>query len=111
MALRGCLFLLGLVVLVGCSHLDNGNNGQLQSYPFLPVEAGWIRNGEALEFEGRQWLPTDDVENLLDEEMYQVGEYKGVQIFVEKVDTKPYSRMYTKFAKGKFRYFERARND
>ena len=96
----------------GCAHgPSGGNDGQLQSYPYPVIEAGWIRNGEAIEYDGHQWLPVDDVENLLDSEVYQIGEYKGVQIFVDKTDAKPYDRVYTKFARGKFRYFERPRND
>ena len=46
-----------------------------------------------------------------DSEVYQIGIYKGVQIFVEKTDTKPYDRIYTKFDKNKFRYFERREDD
>lgn len=106
------LLMMGVFAFSGCAQMDmNKNKGHLQSYPIPAVEAGWIRNGEALEFEGKSWFPTDDVENLLDEEVYKVGEYKEVGVFVEKIDTKPYERLYTKFARGKFRYFERARND
>ena len=52
-----------------------------------------------------------DVENLMDSEVFQIGEYKDVQIFVDKLDVKPYQRIYTKFAKNKFRYFVRIKND
>ena len=95
----------------GCAHGPSGNDGQLQSYPYPAIEAGWIRNGEPIVYDGHQWFPVDDVENLLDAEVYQIGEYKGTQIFVDKADAKPYDRIYTKFARGKFRYFERPRND
>ena len=47
------------------------------------------------------------IEIMEDSEVYLVAEYKGVQIFVEKIATKPYDRIYTKFDKNKFRYFER----
>ena len=103
--------LLCLVFCLGCAHLNAGNDGQLQSYPVGAIEAGWIRNGDPAEFDGDKWYPVNDVESLTDSEVYQVGEYKGVQIFVEKIETKPYSRIYTKFEKNKFRYFERKKND
>src|SRR5689334_3277627 len=93
-------------LLMGCSHLSSNNEGQLQSYPSPEVEAGWIRDGQPIEFDSHKWYAVNDVEVLLDSEVYQVGEYKGVQIFVDKVDTKPYHRLYTKFGKNKFRYFE-----
>ncbi len=107
--------LLGLSVVVlvcsSCAHGNAGNNGQLQSYPSPVVEAGWIRNGEPIVFEDAKWFPVRDVENLMDSEVYQIGEYKDVQIFVDKLDVKPYQRLYTKFAKNKFRYFVRLKND
>jgi hypothetical protein len=96
----------------GCFNLGSSNNkGQLQSYPSPLVEAGWIRNGDPIVYEGRHWFPVDDLENLLDSEVFQIGEFQDVQIFVEKVDSKPYDRLYTKFAKGKYRYYERLKND
>ena len=91
--------------------MQPGNDGHLQSYASPVIEAGWIRNGEPIEYGGSRWFPVDDTETLLDAEVYQVGEYKGVQIFVDKVDIKPYKRLYTKFAKNKFRYYERHRDD
>ena len=93
--------------MAGCVRVTPDAGGQLQSYPVPTVEAGWIRNGEPIELDGHKWYPVDDIENLLDGEMYQIGEYKDTSIFVEKIDTKPYNRIYTKFAKNKFRYFER----
>ena len=96
----------------GCSALNSSNNnGQLESYPAPVIEASWIRNGEAIVYEGKQWFPVRDIEALLDQDVYQIGEYKGVQIFVDKTDVKPYERIYTKFAKAKYRYFERSKND
>ncbi len=93
--------------LAGCIRSSGGNSGQLQSYPAPLIEAGWIRNGEPIIYEGDEWYPARDVENFLDTEVFQIGEYKGVQIFVDKVDIKPYERLYTKFAKGKYRYWLR----
>ena len=70
------------------------------------TEAEWVRNGEALMFEGGPWYPQDSVENILDSEVYPIGEYRGVQIFVEFTDVKPYDQMYTRFAKNKYRLFQ-----
>ena len=104
--------LLGAVVLAaGCNSVRSDNSGQLQSYPSPVIEAAWVRNGEPIDYDGHKWFPVDDTENLLDTEVYQIGEYKNVQIFVDKVDTKPYNRIYTKFAKNKFRYYEQRRDD
>lgn len=92
---------------MGCTHQSINNEGQLQSYPLPLVEANWIRDGQPIEYGGEKWYPVDDVEILTDSEVYQIGEYKGVQIFADKIDIKPYHRLYTKFGKNKFRYFER----
>ena len=108
---------LGVVLMMvllcsSCTSINqSNNNGLLQSYAVPVIEASWIRNGEPIVYEGQQWIPVRDTENLLDTEVYQVGEYKNVQIFVDKSDVKPYERIYTKFAKGKFRYFVRPKND
>jgi hypothetical protein len=104
------VIVLGLL-MAGCVRMKSGNDGQLQSYAAPTVEAGWIRIGEPIDFDGRKWYPQDDTESLLDSEVYQVGENKGVPIFVEKIDAKPYDRLYTKFANGRFRYYERMKND
>ncbi len=113
--IRSIVFSLGALVfslwLVGCAHTSSDNEGQIQSYAAPPIEAGWIRDGQPIEYGSQRWYPVNDVETLLDSEVYQVGEYKGVQIFVDKVDTKPYHRLYTKFAKNKFRFFETRDND
>jgi len=103
----GCLALSVGFLLTGCAHQAADNEGQLQSYQAPVIEASWIRDGQPLEFAGSQWVAVNDVEVLMDSEVYQVGEFKGVQVFVDKVDTKPYHRLYTKFAKNKFRYFEK----
>jgi len=106
----GLLFLL-TAFLGGCASMNTGNDGQVQSYPAPVIEAGWIRDGEPIEFDGAKWYPVNDYEVLEDSEVFQITEYRGVQIFVEKIDTKPYDRLYTKFDKNKFRYFERHDND
>ncbi len=95
-----------LFVLIGCQ-TSKGNVGQMQSYSFYAVEPEWIRNGEPILFEGNEWYPSDGIENLLDSEVYSLGEYRGVLFFVEKTDVRPYARLYTKFDKNKFRYFKR----
>jgi len=109
-ALVWCLCALSLFG-GGCAHQGADNGGLVQSYPVAPIEAGWIRNGDPIEFDGHQWYPINDYEVLEDSEVYQVAEYKGVQVFVEKIATKPYDRIYTKFDKNKFRYFERRSHD
>jgi len=104
----GLGFCLGLTVFWGgCAALNSGNDGHLQSYPTPAIEAQWIRDGNPIELEGNKWYPVNDYEVLEDSEVYQIGEYKGVQIFVERIAVKPYGRIYTKFDKNKFRYFER----
>ena len=105
------LSVLMMFILTGCSTGPGKNNGQLQSYPVPVIEEAWIRNGEPIVYEKKQWFPVRDVEELMDSEVYQIGEYRGVQIFVDKLDIKPYERVYTKFAKNKYRYFVRAGND
>ena len=106
------MLMLSSVLCLGCTHLGGENNGgQVESYPVPMIEASWIRNGEPIVFEGKQWFPIKDVEILRDSEVYQIGEYKEVQIFVDKVDIKPYDRIYTKFGRHKYRYFERPKND
>jgi hypothetical protein len=105
---------LGLLLTVffsGCSALSPGNDGQVQSYPAPVIEPEWIRNGEPIEYDGGKWYPANDYEVLEDSEVFQILEYKGVQVFVEKIAVKPYDRLYTKFDKNKFRYYERKDND
>ena len=103
---------LAIVLLSGCTRIESRNNaGLLDSFPAPTIEATWIRNGEPILYDNQEWVPVDDIENMADAELYQISEYKGVQIFVDKIDVKPYDRLYTKFSKGKFRYFERQDND
>ncbi len=95
-----------LLFLAGCSH-KAGNVGNLAAYKTPSGEAQWIRNGEPIQFADELWYPQDGVDILLDGEVYLIGEYKGVQFFVEKIDVQPYNRVYTKFGRNKFRIFER----
>ncbi len=94
-----------ILFITGC-HSTMNNEGQMDLYPVADVEANWIRNGEPIEYDGKLWYPQDDTENLMDAEVYLLGEYKGVEFFIDKKDVKPYNRLYTKFARNKYRYFE-----
>ena len=96
-------FLYTGIFLMGCQSVDIAKD-QPQSL-YLPTEAEWIRNGEPIEFEGAQWFPEDNIENILDSELYRVAEYKGVFVFIEAVDVKPYDKLYTRFARNKYRSF------
>ena len=98
------MFLLGLF-LSSCR--STGNVGQMQVYAYPPIEAEWIRKGEPISFEGELWYPQDGIETFLDSEIYLLGEYQEVQFFVEKLDVRPYKRLYTKFAHNQYRYFEK----
>jgi hypothetical protein len=95
-----------MFLLSGCAFISGGSDKSLtSSYPVTEPE--WIRDGQPIEFENVPWYPTDDVEGLLDSEVYQVGEYKGVVFFIDKVDVKPFDRIYTRFAKNRYRAFEK----
>ncbi|MFC1704433.1 hypothetical protein ACFL1E_06635 [Candidatus Omnitrophota bacterium] len=72
-------------------------------YPFK--ESNWIREGKPLIFEDQRWYPTDNVENLLDQEMEYMGEYEGIPFYVEKRDVRPFQMLFTKFGYHKFRVF------
>ena len=98
-------------VLTGCSTNGMYNGGQMAMYATPEEEVEWIRNGEPIEFDGKLWYPQDGIENLLDSEVYLMGEYRGVQFFAEKIDVKPYDRLYTKFGRNHFRYFEVKKDD
>jgi hypothetical protein len=69
-------------------------------------ESEWIRNGEPIEFEGKAWHPQDGIESLQDSEVLLMGTYRDVRFFIDKLDVRPYDRLYTKFDTNKFRYFE-----
>ena len=107
--MRGYLFIIICLLFTGWQ-TAGGNVGRLQSYATPIVEASWIRNGEPLEFEGMSWYPVDGAESLQDMEVIVMGEYRGVQFFVEKVDIRPFNRMYTKFSRNRFRIFEKKNN-
>ncbi len=99
-----CIFTI--LTMISCQtttsrrHLD-------RSYPFEAIEADWIVNGEPIEFEGEQWYPQDGIEVFTDQEMHLLGEYRDVQFFVDKVDVRPFARLYTKFDNNKFRYYKK----
>ena len=93
-------------LLSGCL-AQTGNVGNLQNYTAPALEAKWIRDGEPIEFEGALWYPADGIESLMDSEVYHVGEYKDTQFFIDKLDVRPYERLYTKYGKNQFRYFEK----
>lgn len=76
-------------------------------YRIPAMEADWIRGGEPIEFEGGLWYPADDIEIMTDDEVYRMGDYKGVEFFVSKEDVKPYDQILTKFDRNKFRLFVR----
>ena len=98
-----------LFITMGCNRvLVEGE--QPQTFRLPVAEAEWIRNGEPLEFEGKLWYPQDDLENLVDSEVYLLGEYTGVQIFSEKQDIRPLNRIYTKFGRNKYRLFLEKKN-
>ncbi len=98
-------FVIFLGLLAGCASWKKKKEVP-KTYPIQGIEAQWIRDGEPIEYGGKKWCPLDMTENLLDSEVFYLGTYRGVQFFVEKVDVKPYNRLYTKFAKNKFRVFE-----
>lgn len=98
-------------VMTGCAMNGTLNGGQMAIYAVPGKEAEWIRNGEPIELDGKQWVPQDGIENLLDSEVYLLGEYRGVEFFVEKTDVKPYDRLYTKFGQNRFRYFQAKEED
>ena len=96
----------GLWPLTGCQSVQ-GNAGLISPLPNRSLEAQWIRNGEPIEYESGLWYPADGTENFLDSEMLFVAIYRDVPVFVDKVDVRPYDRLYTKFDRNKFRFFEK----
>ena len=101
------LLVMCVLMVGGCSSHSKGNVGLMSVFAVPKEEAEWIRNGEPLDIEGELWYPQDSFDVLLDSEVYLIGENKGVQVFVNKVDVRPYSRLYTKFAQNKFRVFKK----
>ena len=96
---------ISLVSITGCTlpQRGDGPSGMAVSQLTEPV---WIRNGEAIIFEAEDWFPTDEVENLLDGEVYMAGTYRDVAFFVEKSDVRPFDRVYTYFSRNRYRAFE-----
>ena len=108
---RGTLILisafLSVIITTGGCQTAKGNVGRVNTYPVNSVEAAWIRDGEPIEFENELWYPADGIESFQDWEMLMVGNHRGVPFFVDKVDVRPFARLYTKFDRNKFRYFEK----
>ena len=102
------LFWMGIVLAAwaGCAR-PTGNVGRMQSFPVPAMEAEWIRNGQPIEFEDELWFPVDDYETLTDSEVYLISQFQGVQVFVEKIDVRPFERLYTKLDVNKYRIYER----
>ncbi|MBF0483167.1 MAG: hypothetical protein HQL25_00525 [Candidatus Omnitrophica bacterium] len=100
------LILIGFLILplFGCFSGTYTSKGGIDDYQ---LEAQWIRDGLPLEFEHELWYPQDGIETFLEPEVLKVGQYKEVDVFVEKVDIRPYNRLYTRFNKNKFRYYEK----
>jgi len=104
------LSLMMIVFLVGCNGTFAGAHKDA-NYLVPAEEASWIRDGDPIVFENESWYPKDDIDVLVDDEVYFLGEYNGVQFFVEKMDVRPYNRLYTKFAQNRFRAFAKQRHD
>ena len=99
------LFGLAAVLLGGC--VGSKAQNQPASVRFAFAEAAWIQNGKPASFENELWYPQDDVENLLDSEVYVIGQYEGIRLYAEYSDVQPYNRIYTRFAKNRYRLFEK----
>ncbi len=94
-----------LAVMAGCGLPRHADETGVVTAAQL-AEPLWIRNGEPVVFDGEDWFPTDEVENFLDGEIYQAGTYREVPLFIEKTDVRPFDRVYTRFAKNRYRAFE-----
>jgi hypothetical protein len=102
-------FLVMVLGIIGCSGTFTGIHKNPYSAPLL--EASWIRNGEPIIFENEAWYPKDDTDVLINQEVYLLGEYNGVQFFIERADVRPYNRLYTKFAENRFRVYAKQSHD
>ncbi len=102
---RGAGILVLCALLAGCAATAKRKD-RPKEFPVPEEEARWIREGDPILYQGKRWHPLDMTENLLDSEVYYLGDYRGVPFFVEQVDVKPYNRIYTKFGKNQFRVFE-----
>ncbi len=106
--MRNFIFLgvcLILPVLAGCVTPQRTGGLTIMTAAQLD-EPAWIRNGDAIPFEGEEWFPTDEVENILDTEVYSAGTYRDVLFYLEKTDVRPFDRVYTRFGKNRYRAFE-----
>ncbi|MFA5059173.1 MAG: hypothetical protein WC676_00900 [Candidatus Omnitrophota bacterium] len=97
------ILLAAAAIFSGCG----GASVQLKGFYTPSAEADWIKDGQPIDFENGLWFPTDEVEVLTDSEMNKLGEYRGTEFFAEKIDVRPYNRLYTKFGRNKFRFFEK----
>lgn len=104
---------LTILLILGVTGCTNGfaNRGRMTTYAAPESEVQWIRNGEPIEFESELWYPQDRVDILKDTEVLRLGKYKGVEFFVDKVDVRPYNRLYTKLGDNTFRVFLKRNND
>ena len=92
------------LTFLGCSHIGH-NTGNMPMFGIPEVEAEWIQNGEPIIFEGKEWYPMDRFYVLLDSELYFKKKYKDIPFFVQKIDVRPYQKIFTKFGRNKFRVF------
>ena len=99
--------LMSVFVLAGCVGHLKGNIGNMPVYRVPAVEAEWITAGQPLEFEGELWQPQDAFDILLDSEVSLLGEHQGVQVFIDRIDVRPYNTLYTKFDRNRFRLFKK----
>ncbi len=102
--LMAVLFLVTGVV-AGCVMPQRDDNQGLITVTQL-TEPVWIRNGEPVSFESEDWFPTDEVENLLENEVFQIGMYRDMPLFVERADVRPFERLYTRFSRNRYRAFQ-----
>ncbi len=105
MKMMPVLLLVLLMIVSGCG-LPRRGDGLLPAASDRLAEPDWIRNGEPLVFEAAEWFPTDEVENLLPAEVFEVGVFRGVPYYIEKTDVRPFDRLYTYFSPNRYRAFE-----
>ena len=98
------IMLFAVIVNCGCKTTET-QKMKKDIYADMEREAAWIIKGEPIEFEGERWYPADGIESLLETEVYPVGEHRGVKFFVDKIDIRPFNRLYTLFEKHKYRFF------
>lgn len=91
--------------LTGCIPLSRPDDIP-QMYAVPDQEAAWILAGEPIVFQDKSWFPADATEAFLDKEMRKLGQYKGVDFFVSREDVEPYERLFTKFDRNRYRYYQ-----